>query len=150
MNISSISNPIQSVLSLLSSSRAPSAGTAATNIGLGGPPDSSSVTTLGQLWHNLSALRTSNPQQFATFAQKAATELKAAAANQPTGDTKNFLNNLSGVLQNAATNPGSPLQFPNPGGGPYIPRDHPLADQAMRMLTQQSAAMLQTGPAVGL
>ncbi len=150
MNISSISNPIQSVFSLMSNSPSPSAGTGTKNIGLIGPPDSSSVTTLGQLWHNLSALRTSNPQKFAAFAQNAVAELKTAAANQPSGDTKNFLNKLSSVLQNAASDPSSPLQFPHQGNGQYIPKDHPAAEGMMQMLAQQSAAMLQTGPPVGL
>lgn len=150
MNILSITNPIQSVFSLLSKSPSVSAATRTASTGLGGPADTSSVTTLGQLWHNLSSLRTSNPQAFSTFAQNAATELKAAAANQPAGDTKDFLSKLGGVLQNAATNPGSPLQFPHSGNGQYIPKDHPVAEDMMQMLTQQSAAMLQTGPPVGL
>ena len=150
MNISSICNPIQNIFSLFSNSPSVSGGMGAKGTGLMGAPDSSSVTTLGQLWNNLSTLRTSNPQQFATFAQKAANELKTAAANQPSGDTKGFLSKLSDVLQNAASHPGSPLQFPHQGSGQYIPRDHPVAEQMMQMLSRQSAAMLQTGPPTGL
>ncbi len=107
-----------------------------------GSPDTSSVTTLGQLWHTLSELRTQNPQAFSTFAQNAASELTSAAANQPAGKTKEFLNGLSHILSNAASNPNSPLQFANKGTGQYVPRDHPVAEEMMQSLNQQASSLL--------
>lgn len=107
-----------------------------------GSPDTSSVTTLGQLWHKLSDLRTQNPSAFASFAQNAASELQSAAANQPAGKTKEFLNGLANILTNAANNPSAPLQFAHQGSGQYIPRDHPVAEEMMQSLFQQASAQL--------
>ncbi len=109
---------------------------------IAGSPDTSSVTTLGQLWHKLSELRTQNPQAFSTFAQNAASELSSAAANQPAGKTKQFLTGLANILTNAASNPNSPLQFSHQGTGQYIPRDHPVAEEMMQSLYQQASSLL--------
>ena len=101
------------------------------------------VTTMSQLWTTLGQLRTSDPTAFSSFASNAATELQSAAANQPEGKTKGFLNALANVLQNAATDPNAPLQFANTSGN-YIPREHPVAEGFIRSLNGQAQALLQT------
>ena len=139
MNISSVGNGIANPFSSLSTpSVARSGATQASQL----PPDSSTVTTFGQLWHTLDQLRQQDPQQFVKFAQNAAAELQAAAKNQPPGKTKDFLHGVSNLLKEAAANPNNPLPWPKKGDGTWVARDHALPEETMTMLNQQASALL--------
>jgi hypothetical protein len=106
-----------------------------------GPNHVNSITTMGQLWKTLGDLRTADPSKFSSFATNAASELQAAASNQPAGKTQDFLKALGNILQKAASDPNAPLQF-GAHTGTYIPRLHPVAEGFIRSLNLQAQAAL--------
>jgi hypothetical protein len=93
-----------------------------------------------QLLKTLGDLRTADPSKFSSFAASAATELQAAASNQPAGKTQDFLKALGDMLQKAASDPNAPLGFDHKGT--YIPRLHPVAESFIRSLNLQAQAAL--------
>jgi len=108
----------------------------------GGISQSNPITTYKQLTTTLSALQTASPSDFVSFALNASSELKAAAQNQPAGETQNFLNFLSNTLQNAAANPSAPIPTGQNYQGSYRPGRHPVAESFMKSLNMQAQSML--------
>lgn len=103
----------------------------------------SGPVSMAQVWNTLGTLRTQDPTAFTNFATNAASELQAAAQNQPAGKTQDFLNGFAQILQNAASDPNAPLSFPA-NHGQYAPRQHPVAESFLRSINLQAQALLNT------
>jgi hypothetical protein len=76
--------------------------TAASTTSTSSASDSVGVSKFAQLMQQLQQLQTSNPAEFKTVMSDAATQLKAAAAQQTDPGKATFLNNLSDRFQKAA------------------------------------------------